>query len=318
MQQPSPPPYTPRRTRLRWRLQSLALGAFWQTMRRLPPTAAARAGRALFGLLGPLSGKQRFVLRNLKLAFPQHGCAEIAALARGVWRNFGTVLAEYPHLPHFFADVGDNGLDIRVAPELRAVLAGGQPAVYVAAHLANWEIATGALVRLGVAMSVVYAPQRNPHVDAMLQARRAAAGCRFVGKRNAVRRLVAELEAGRSVGLLPDQRADAGELLPFFGRPAQTALSPAWLALRFGRPLVPVRVERTAPGRYRVSLLAPLDRGALRADRAGVMALSRQLNAVFESWIRERPEQWLCMRRRWPAADMARALAADEGLQPCT
>lgn len=283
--------------RLAWRAQALALALFWACSRLLPPPLAAAAGSRLFRWLGPLTRKQRFVARNLELAYPELGAAERDAVARDVWSNFGAVLAEYPHLGRYAAP-GTGALETEVHPATRLLLDAGRPAVFVTAHLANWELPGLALSRLGIPLCVVYAPQSNPHVDAMLQRHRSALGCDFVPKTDSIRALLGALKAGRSVGLLSDQRTDFGERLPFFGRPAMTAISPAWLALRQGCPLVPVRVERRAHGRYRVRVLAPL--AGDDASRAGVLALSRRLNALFESWIRERPGQWLCMRRRWP------------------
>lgn len=285
------------RRRLAWRVQALALGTFWACARFLPSRLAAAAGSRLFRWLGPLTRKQRFVARNLELAYPDLGRDDRNAIAREVWSNFGAVLAEYPHLGRYAARETD-ALETVLHPKARALLDEGRPAVYVTAHLANWELPGLALSRLGISLSVVYAPQSNPFVDAMLQRHRSALGCAFVPKTDSIRTLLGALKAGRSVGLLSDQRTDFGEQLPFFGRPAMTAISPAWLALRQGCPLVPVRVERLAHGRYRVHVLAPLtgDDGS----RAGVLALSRRLNALFEAWIRERPGQWLCMRRRWP------------------
>ena len=82
----------------------------------------------------------------------------------------------------------------------------------------------------------------------MVQRRRRALGCGFVPNDVGARPLLAELAAGRSLGLLADLRVDSGELVPFFGEPAPTTLVPARLALKFGYPLVPIRVERLAGG----------------------------------------------------------------------
>jgi KDO2-lipid IV(A) lauroyltransferase len=284
------------------RIEAAALGLFWLGARALPPRRAARTGARLFAWLGPRLRKQDFVRSNLARLFPAAGPARIEALAREVWANFGAILAEYPHLPRFCAPDPSPFLRVAIAPETRDIVSRREPAIYVAAHLANWELATAAIGRLGIALSAVYAPQGNPHVDAMIQARRAALGCRFVGKANCMRRLLSDLEAGRSVGMLPDQRTDAGELVPFFGCPAPTTIGPAWLALRRGCPLVPVQVERLGPADYQVTFHAPLVRGERSADRSRALRLTAELNALFERWIRVHPGQWLCMRRRGPPA----------------
>ncbi|MEE8140318.1 MAG: lysophospholipid acyltransferase family protein, partial [Alphaproteobacteria bacterium] len=93
-----------------------------------------------------------------------------------------------------------------------------------------------------------------------------------------------------------------GISVPFFGIEAMTPAAPAQLALRFGCPLVPVRVERLGPGRFRLAsfeALALPDSGDRQADTVAVMAA---LNEILEAWIRDRPEQWLWLHRRWPEA----------------
>lgn len=283
-------------SRLAWQAEAMLLRAFWWFSRCLSPVRAAHMGNRLFRWLGPKLGKQRFVRANLQLAFPDLDAGALVRRAGETWGNFGAVLAEYPHLQHWRQLV----TELEIAPQSRSILEAREPAVYVSAHIANWELAVAAISGLGIPLSVVYAPQGNPLVNELIQARRQFSDCRFIGKKNCIRRLLGELRDGRSVGMLPDQRADVGEFLPFFGTPSQTSISPAWLALKLGRPLIPVQIERLGAARYVVRVHEPLLPQGQYGTRESALRLTSDLNAMFESWIRQRPEQWLCMRRRWP------------------
>jgi KDO2-lipid IV(A) lauroyltransferase len=116
------------------------------------------------------------------------------------------------------------------------------------------------------------------------------------------RDILRALAEGRIVGLLADlevRRLD-GEFLPFFGREALTMTAPAALARAARAPLLPARcVFDSARGRYVLSFEPPLelDRGLGR--RARTVELCNRLNAVFERWIREHPEQWAWHQPRW-------------------
>ncbi|MBP8925447.1 MAG: lysophospholipid acyltransferase family protein [Pseudomonadales bacterium] len=292
----------PRKTarhRVAWQAEAMLLRAFWCLSRGLSPVRAARMGSGLFRWLGPRLGKQRFVRANLQLAFPELDADALTTRAGEIWANFGSVLAEYPHMRQWRQLV----TELEIAPQSRSILEAREPAVYVAAHIANWELAVAAVSGLGVPLSVVYAPQGNPLVNELIQARRQSfTDCRFVGKKNCVRSLLTDLRDGRSVGMLPDQRADVGEFLPFFGKPAQTSISPAWLALKLGRPLIPVQIERLGAARYVVRIHEPLLPQGRYGARAEALQLTAELNALFESWVRGSPGQWLCMRRRWPGS----------------
>ena len=80
-----------------------------------------------------------------------------------------------------------------------------------------------------------------------------------------------------------------------------TTVMPARLALKFGAALVPARVERLVGARSRVTVHEPIEPDDDAADeQAKVSQMTRKVNALFEDWIREHPEQWTCTKRRWP------------------
>ena len=98
-----------------------------------------------------------------------------------------------------------------------------------------------------------------------------------------------------------DHRDDSGIPLPFFGMDKMTTLIPARLALRHKCDLIPVRVKRLADVRFRLSVFSPVrpDPTVASAKDQAVLMMA-EVNAMFEQWIRERPEQWLCTKRAWP------------------
>ncbi len=301
-------PHSPRFERVGDYGEGALLYLFWKLMRLLPPQQASACGRRLMRKLGPRSHKHRQVLRNLALAFPTLDEPARASLARDIWGNFGAVMAEYPHLDTL-ADAASPFVDIRMDTQAGAILDAGRAAIYVTAHLANWELVGALIARAGVPLSVIYGPQRNSLLDRLIVKQRRAVGIRLIDKHNGVRRLVQEIRAGRSVGLLPDQRVDRGEPLPFFGFPAPTTTSPAWLALKLGCPLIPVQVERTGDARFIARFHPPLLRGRAHESARDPVQVTLQLNQLFEGWIRHRPDQWVCIKRRWqrdirPAAGM--------------
>jgi KDO2-lipid IV(A) lauroyltransferase len=286
------------RRAVQW-LEGAALGVVWWGLGRLSPDRASAWGRRLLASVGPRWPKSRHVRRNLATALPERSPAEVDALVREVWGGLGAALAEYPHLHRITAEEGR--IEIVQEAELEVLRRPGRPAVFVSAHLANWELSVLAASRLGVPLTVLYAPDANPWIERRIRAARAALGCHFAPREGGVRRLVRALAEGRSVGLVVDTRMDDGEPVPFFGRPALTTTVPARLALRHGCELVPVRVERLGGARFRVTIHAPVrpdDPEAPRAEQARQM--TRRIHEHFERWIRESPGDWLCLKRRWP------------------
>jgi len=181
----------------------------------------------------------------------------------------------------------------------RAVAA-GRRMIFFSGHLANWEIAMLAGVQYGIPVAQIYRAGNNPLLDRVI-ARFRGDGAELIPKGTvAARHAIAALRRGTHLSLLADQKMNDGIPVPFFGRPAMTAPALAVLALRFDCDVLPVRVERLVGARFRLTVFPPLvlpQSGEPHADAATVMA---GVNAILETWIRDRPGQWLWLHRRWP------------------
>lgn len=283
------------------RSAAILMRVVWRVAAALPPARASALGAAILGRSGPWTRKQRMLTDNLRTAFPDWPEPRIAATARASWASLGRVIAEFPHLAELMAP-GESAL-VEVVDEtgLLAGAARGQPVVMASGHFANWELLAGAANRHGVPLTVVHAARANPLIEALVDAHRQALGCAFLERGESVLAMRRHIRAGRSIGVLLDQRYDDGEPVPFFGRPALSATAPALLAVRYDLPFAPVRAERLEGCRFRITVEPALrpDR-TLGSPRAIAHDLMVRLNRRFEAWIRERPEQWLCIKRRWP------------------
>lgn len=278
------------------RLEALFMGGLWWFAARLSPSQASALGRILFNHLGPRTRKHRWVLGNLRVAFPQRPIAEIRTLGREVWANFGAWLLEYPHLPTIALD----GLEIVHPDGDPSWMKQGGPWIFVGAHLANVELTGLAGKALGITADAVYSPLANPHMDAKLRGFREIHENRLIPKQNALRSLMRSLKAGRSVGLVVDVRTDDGLLCPFFGIPAPTTHGPAWLALKLHLPIVPMAVERVGDARFRMHFYPPLSPPKIRDEAQALEALTTAMNQAIARTIAAHPGQWWCGKRRWP------------------
>ncbi len=297
-----------------FRLEALVVQLFWSTFRALPPERAAKLGRDAVGLLGPRSAKAGLVKANLSIAFPELDAPAIDDLARRTWRSIGLMFGEYAHLdriaradPHPRLEIVDQcGLDVYPRRERQAI--------FVGAHLSNWEIMALALGREGVPLLALHAPLQNPHLDALMERARTQVDCGMLARGRSMRdragmsfsqviSLMHQLRNGGSLGLLLDLAVEDGVPLSFFGQPMRTSLTPARLAERYGCDIVPVRTQRLGAARFRLTVYPPL---ALDADgvdeEARAIVITQRLIALMEQWIREQPDEWMCANRRWDKA----------------
>lgn len=269
-------------------------------LRLAPIDAASALGGALVGWLGPLTSRQRIVLRNLELAFPELEPHERARLAQAFWRQVGRTFAEFPLMDRITPASGR--VQVVGLERLQQLKASGRPAVLVSGHLSNWETMMTVIVHSGLDCRVSYRPANNPHMDRRIVESRRRYGVRLEAAKGGqgTRGLIAALASGGAVAMLNDQRDSSGVEAAFFGRPVWTASGPAQLALKYAGEVTPMSVVRTRGARFIVTIHEPI---ALERTQDRARDLQRAvaaINAFIEARLRERPAEWLWAHRRWP------------------
>jgi KDO2-lipid IV(A) lauroyltransferase len=107
------------------------------------------------------------------------------------------------------------------------------------------------------------------------------------------------LERGGHLGMLIDQHFTRGVTVDFIGRPALVNPILGKFARRFDCPVHGVRVIRLPNHRFRLQLTPALDLPRDPDGQINVQAAMQAMTSVVEGWVRDHPEQWLWMHRRW-------------------
>jgi Kdo2-lipid IVA lauroyltransferase/acyltransferase len=257
--------------------------------------------------IGPRLKEQRIGREQLRAAFPEKSDAEIEKILGGVWDNLGRIAIEFAHLDEFCVEgFGRQTKDvITYPPESQArydwIMKSGKAAIGFAAHLANWELPGIGAKLIGVKSAVLY---RRPNIDAIddviIKLREPLMGELIPTGLDAPVRLGRLLQEGVHVGMLADQHYTRGVEVNFFGRPCRANPLIAMLARQTELPIYGMRVVRKPDGNsFWGEISAPVEpvRGADgRVDIKGTM---QAITSVIESWIRQNPEQWLWLHRRW-------------------
>lgn len=282
----------------RQRLEAAAARVLFVVLGALPVDAASGLAGGLLRLVGPRLKVSRVARRNLARAFPDKGPAEIEGIVAEVWENLGRVAGEFPHLGQLTRD----RVEVAGVEHLHAVRDDGLPGLFVSAHCGNWELPGTVAHGEGLPVTLVYRAANNPWIEDIYRKGRgpSAAGGQIRKGADGAREIMKVLKAGGHVGMLVDQKMNDGIAVPFFGRDAMTAPAIGRFAIKFGCPVVPVRVERLRGARFRVTFYPPLDYASSDDPHADTLELMTRVNALIESWIRERPGQWLWLHRRWP------------------
>jgi KDO2-lipid IV(A) lauroyltransferase len=265
-------------------------------MRALPLEVASRWSGMGWRAVAPHLRRHQRALDNLALALPETSAAERQRIALAMWENLGRTFAEFFHLREI--DAQD-----RLAPEsperVRAIIEGG-PCIVCGLHMGNWELLPLAGRRLGVNVAGVYQKLTNPLVDrAVYEMRSPMCPGGLMDKSPATARALLRIaRQGGSLAFLADLHEGHGLDTPFFGKPARSNPFPALIARATGRPLYAARILRLPDAHFTLRI-EPVE-VPVTADRdADIAAATAAMQARFEEFIREAPEQWMWAHRRW-------------------
>jgi KDO2-lipid IV(A) lauroyltransferase len=270
------------------------------------PRMANVLGR-LLRAIGPWLPEHKIGRANLAAAFPEKPPQELEAILAGVWDNLGRVAAEFAHLDRLkvfdFARGGEADViyDRICHDRFGAIRASGKPVLIFAAHLANWEIPALGAAAYQLPSNVLY---RRPNIgaisDAVVKMRAGCMGTLVPAGIDAPVRLANALQRGESVGMLVDQHYVKGVDVVFFGRWVKANPLIAQLARHTDCAVHGVRIVRLPDGNHFWGELT--DAIALPRNGAGEVDVQGAMQAIMstiEGWIREHPEQWLWLHRRW-------------------
>src|SRR5262249_26741802 len=196
----------------------------------------------------------------------------------------------------------------------------GRGVIFLTGHLANFELCAAELGH-EFPMGLLAKPLSNPGAGAWISAVRRAAGFELLPIGAGVRGAVRRLRAGGALAMLADQDARRdGVFVPFFGRQASTPTGPAWLSLATGPPVVFRACGPAAPRRPPLRTPPPLLPEGDAHDPAAVRELTARHTELLEAAVRERPEAWLWLHKRWktppPPAARTGALEPAATLEP--
>jgi Kdo2-lipid IVA lauroyltransferase/acyltransferase len=284
-------------------LEYAAVWAVLKTLGILPrPVArglAAGVARALYATMPKLRKTAEF---NLRLAFPDWGEAQRAAVIRGMVRNLGWMAAEFARLPRH---TKKNIEQVVVLDGHENFLEGqgrGKGVLYLTGHIGAWELSSYAHALYGFPLHYMARPLDNARVNALVNEYRCLSGNRPVFKNDSARTVLKILRESGTVGILADQNTmpEEGVFVDFFGKTACATTGIARVALHTDAAVVPgYAVWDEGMQKYRLRFEPPVELVRTGDSERDVFENTQKFAKVIEGVIRKYPEQWVWVHARW-------------------
>jgi len=272
-----------------------ALSFIFAIFRILPLAVASSLGGFFARAIGKFMSANKTARKNLAEVFPEKSAAGREEIITKMWDNLGRTAAELAHLnnPKILQSIKVIGAE--------NLPAHGKPAFMFSGHLANWELLACVAQKYGRITTAVYREANNKLVDKIITKIRAPRYINLIpkGRQGAVK-IARAIKNNEAIAMLVDQKMNDGISVPFFWREAMTAPAIAELALRYNAPIIPARVVRTGGANFEVTIYPPIIYEKTDDTAKDVQTIMLTINQILEGWIRECPEQWFWVHKRWP------------------
>ncbi|MEE8106439.1 MAG: hypothetical protein V3T86_12960 [Planctomycetota bacterium] len=297
-----------RKYQIRYRAEYVVAVVLVYGMRALSPRFAWNLMRGVGRLMYRMGVRKKVVDDNLDIAFPDKSPEERKRIALAMMDHFSSLIIDvlfqrrmltpstYQRRVHisgwmkeYLDQHGLEGLQRRAHGVL-----------FLTGHVGNWEVMPGIFKMMGVSITPIYRRPSNPFVDKLLRDIRLGQSTEVVERRGAVAQMIERFEAGGNVGILFDQEAIYGLQVPFFGRYATCHKTPAALVRDHGVKVALGATLRRGDMQYEtIGRLLNYEEFKTDDRDADLKAITADLMQRLEELIREEPEQYFWLHRRW-------------------
>jgi len=275
-----------------------------KALRLIPMDTALRWFERFARWLGPKTGRHKVAMANLGIAFPEKTLEEREKIAAGSWAQMARGIVEYGYLDKIFdldeSRLGAGRIEVKNVEQFVKLRDDGLPAIIFTGHLGNFELLPMTAAKFDLELQSLFRAPNNRYAAAKIaKARKLVAQNLVASGAGASFQLMSALERGSHVGVLVDQKFRRGIQVPFFGRNAPTNTLLAKLARRYGCPVHGARCIRLPGGRFRLEITEELTLPRTPEGEVDIRGTTELITRVVEDWVREYPEQWLWIHRRW-------------------
>jgi KDO2-lipid IV(A) lauroyltransferase len=262
-------------------------------------------GGALGWLLWTLHVRRKVIMDNLRLAFPEWTEERRREVGKQTFVNIGRMAVEFLTVTKIDRAEMDRMFvyDPKMAEVTLAALQSKRPIVVCTAHFGNFENLAAVHNLQGYKIAMVVRRMGAGWFGRFWNRGRSKAGLEVleVTRGETLKAAQRAMREGKVLGYVIDQNMPGHRAIfpTFFGVPAATAPTPAYLAMRSNAIVFFMLDVPLEDGRHQIVIEGPLEPPDTGDREADVLAFVQDLNDRLERWVRKYPERWYWLHRRW-------------------
>ncbi|MCM8760765.1 MAG: mitochondrial fission ELM1 family protein, partial [Candidatus Omnitrophica bacterium] len=189
----------------------------------------------------------------------------------------------------------------------------GRGTILLTAHFGNWELSSLVSSVEGWPIMVLVREQKMKRLNELLNRLRESNGCKVIRKGMDVKNILKALQEKKIVGILADQDAGKnGMFVDFFGRPTSSHSGTMEIAKRTDSIVLPNFIVRTKGPYHKLYLEEYIDFRNTPSKDAVRENLQRYMS-LLERYVRQYPDQWLWLHKRWKSTPLRTVLVLNDG-----
>jgi len=279
---------------LTWILNSLS----W-VFAKLPLRGAQNLGAGIGFLVYAFSSRKQEVDFRISEALGIE-TSEARKIQKRMYRNLGFTVAEFFRIPHMSEEEVNDLISYQGLEKLPNKSGGFIVAV---GHTGNWELMAAASAQLdpSILLNVLVKPIKPDSLNRWINRTRATWGNKVLDRRGASREVLRTLKRGENLVFVLDQNARRhwGVFVEFFDKPACTYSALGQLASLSGKPIFPVFCRRDPETRKCLVTIGDEIPGPADRSDEEILKVTQACTKRIEDFVREHPDQWIWMHRRW-------------------
>lgn len=221
-------------------------------------------------------------------------------LSRKIYKNFLLNSIEMSGLKYITSENLVDRISIDGLEYLQTALSKGHGAIIVSGHFGLWELVPPWLSINGFEVTIVVRKQNNAEVNSWMEEMRQKHGPLTTDSGYSIRGILKALKKGHILALMIDQDSGKqGIFVKYLNKWASAPVGPAQISLRTGAPIVPLAMIPDYKNKHLIKVFKPIFPEDYNNNAIGQQSMSQDYTTTIERLVKNNPEQWFWLHRRW-------------------